>query len=243
VRVSRHYIDAPLQAGSEICLPDDIAHYLSKVLRLPVGAELTVFNGVDGEFSAHLLKASKQETVLMVDALLLTQSRPALRLELGLGLSRGDRMDYGIQKSTELGVSSITPIYAERGEVVIKQVERLENKLRHWRKVAIAACEQSGRLDLPEVREPMTLAQWLESKPAALNLLLDPSGSESMANLPAADAISLLSGPEGGFTEAEVQAAAGAGLQLVKLGPRVLRTETAPVAALAILQHLYGDLS
>ena len=243
MRVSRHYIDMPLQAGSEIRLPADIAHYLSKVLRLPVGAQLTVFNGVDGEFSAHLVQASKQETVLMIDGLVLAQARPALRLELGLGLSRGDRMDYGIQKSTELGVSSITPIYAERGEVVIKQAERLENKLRHWRKVAIAACEQSGRLDLPEIREPITVTQWLESKPAALNLLLDPSGSESMASLPATDAISLLSGPEGGFTESEVQAAANAGLQVVNLGPRVLRTETAPVAALAILQHLYGDLS
>ena len=242
MRVSRHYIDMPLQAGSEIRLPADIAHYLSKVLRLPVGAQLTVFNGVDGEFSAHLVQASKQETVLMIDGLVLAQARPALRLELGLGLSRGDRMDYAIQKATELGVSKITPLFTEHGEVKLKP-DRLENKLRHFQKICVNAAEQCGRLDVPELDTPVSVEEFLAQDSQAVRVLLEPGGDGRISRDEAINSIEILIGPEGGFSKRELELAQNSECLVVGLGPRVLRTETAPVAALAVLQFLYGDLS
>ncbi|NQV70739.1 MAG: 16S rRNA (uracil(1498)-N(3))-methyltransferase [Pseudohongiella sp.] len=170
------------------------------------------------------------------------QSR--LKIHLGLGLSRGDRMDFAIQKSTELGVSEITPLYTEHGEVKLK-ADRLEKKLQHWRKIAINASEQSGRLEIPEIHTPSPLAEWQQGLDAGFSLMLDPSGEDKLPLNTAAlqfEQVNLLIGPEGGFSATEIHSARNQGLVIVALGTRILRTETAPIAALAILQHLYGDM-
>lgn len=241
MRVSRLYVQEPLAPGLSLVLPDTASHYLATVLRLPSGATILLFNGQDGEFAATLTDVNKKRVSVEVGELQRPLTAVPLSIHLGVGLSRGDRMDYVIQKCTELGVDHITPLYSEFGEVRFKQDKRLENRLRHWQQVAISACEQCGRLSVPVVAEPMPLLQWLASPPSCYKLVLDPDASNRLVDLPITDKVCLLSGPEGGFSESELQASHQAGFQSVQMGPRILRTETAPVAALAVLQAYYGD--
>jgi 16S rRNA (uracil1498-N3)-methyltransferase len=172
----------------------------------------------------------------------LPEQAAKLRLHLALGLSRGDRMDYAIQKATELGVTEITPLFTEHGEVRLKP-DRLENKLRHFEKIAINAAEQCGRLDVPAVNTPLALEAFLAQDKKATRLLLEPGGEQSLTAARALTDIELIIGPEGGFSEREVGQARTSNCEIMRLGPRIFRTETAPVAALAVLQFLYGDLS
>ena len=150
-------------------------------------------------------------------------------------------MDYGIQKSVELGVTLITPVNCEYGDVRFKQASRIENKLRHWRRIAVSAAEQSGRLDVPTIAEPLDLADWLGQQSAETRLCLDPRGAERLGDTPLSRSIALLIGPEGGLSPAEVTRCVEATFIPTTLGPRVLRTETAPVAALAVIQHCLGQ--
>tara|TARA_B110000438_G_scaffold63025_1_gene63542 strand:- start:128 stop:580 length:453 start_codon:yes stop_codon:yes gene_type:complete len=150
-------------------------------------------------------------------------------------------MDYGIQKSTELGVASITPFYSKHGGIKLK-AERVENRLLHWQQIAVSASEQCGRLDVPIINEPLQLSEWLGSSQPFVTVVIDPNGTANLSDLPTSNAINLLVGPEGGFAEEELLAAKKSGCTIAVLGSRILRTETAPIAALAILQHLYGDL-
>ena len=165
----------------------------------------------------------------------------SLTLTLGLAISRGDRMDYAIQKSTELGVTAVVPLLTERTEVRLKG-ERQAKKLRHWRQIAISACEQCGRNRLPTIHDIQPLSGWLGTVPDGSRLLLHPRAQYGIGDVEAPAAAVLLVGPEGGFSDREVDAATAAGFRPFALGPRVLRTETAPVAALAILQYCWGDL-
>ena len=167
------------------------------------------------------------------------QAESPLRIHLGQGLSRGERMDWAIQKATELGVCEITPIVSERCEVRLKD-ERADKRLAHWRQVAISACEQCGRSVLPVIHAPITLAEWQAHVQAELKLVLHPVAAplESHAR---PHSLAFLIGPEGGLSEAEVAQAKAAGFHAARLGPRVLRTETAPVVALAVAQQLWGD--
>ena len=244
MRLSRVYLDSPLALNAAISLPKEIAHYLSNVLRLRVDDELLVFNSQQGEFRARVTSVTKRA----VDIELLEKRRAALdaakqaslSIHLILGLSRGDRMDFAVQKSTELGVNEITPIYTEYGEVRLKP-ERVEKKLQHWQKIAISACEQSGRLDVPVIHKPVSLMELSLSK-SANKWMLEPSGSDALPQSIAENNVVLLIGPEGGFSENEIDWAQCNDFQVVALGSRILRTETAPVAALAILQHKYGDM-
>lgn len=242
MRVSRLYVQEPLAPGQSLVLPETASHYLATVLRLPAGAAVLLFNGRDGEFAATLVDVNKKRVCVEVGELQRPLIATPLSIHLGVGLSRGDRMDFVIQKCTELGVDRITPLYSEFGEVRFKQDKRLENRLRHWQQVAISACEQCGRLSVPRIDEPVALLQWLAGSPSCSKLVLDPDGSSRLADLPPGNAVCLLSGPEGGFSESEIQASHQAGFQSVQLGPRILRTETAPLAALAILQACFGDL-
>jgi len=241
MRISRLYVEASLQPGSSLTLPPEASHYLATVLRLGVDDSVMLFNGTDGEFTATLTAAQKKKVTVLIGTLQRPVEAPPLAIRLGVGLSRGERMDFVMQKATELGVSTITPLYCEFGEVRFKQQNRLDNKMRHWRQVIINACEQSGRLILPEISEPVGALDWINSQTASCKLILDPEGGKRFTELELADEIALLSGPEGGFSEIEVSRAQAAGFSNIVMGPRVLRTETAPLAALAILQTLRGD--
>lgn len=241
MRISRVYSDSQLRADHRLHLSEETSHYLTHVLRLREGAALTVFNGADGEFVARVCGVQKNKVEVFLEKQCVKPDMPALSINLALGLSRGDRMDYAIQKSTELGVSKITPLHLQHGEVKLS-ADRVANKLNHWRKIAVSASEQSGRLDIPEISPPCTLADWLPTTTNGLNLLLDPSATMKIDDATRAAEINLLVGPEGGFSQQELACAQDHGFAIISLGPRVLRTETAPVAALAILQHLHGDM-
>src|SRR5690606_20956260 len=167
---------------------------------------------------------------------------PQLPIHLALGISRGERMDYAIQKATEAGVSSITPLFTERCEVKIKG-DRVDNRLSHWERVAISACEQSGRCQVPSISAPVDLAVWLQQERSGAAFVLDHRGSAGFPQQSAPVAVTLLIGPEGGLAESEINAALASGFQAVRLGPRVLRTATAPVVAIAVLQQVWGDYS
>jgi len=167
------------------------------------------------------------------------QIESPLRIHLGQGLSRGERMDWAIQKATELGVSEITPIVSERCEVRLKD-ERAEKRQAHWQQIAISACEQCGRSVVPVIHAPMALADWIKKTEADLKLVLHPV-AEPLTSHDKPGTLAFLIGPEGGLNDAEVDQAQDAGFHAARLGPRVLRTETAPVVALSVAQQLWGD--
>lgn len=242
MRLSRLHCEDELRVGNQLSLTADAGHYLLTVLRLKRGDRIRLFNERDGEFEGSIRTADKKQAVVDLLEQVREPKSEALHIDLALGVSRGERMDYAIQKSTELGVAGITPIYSQRGEVRIKQAARLENKLRHWRRIAVNACEQSGRLSVPTVNEPRDLASWMNLTGSTARLLLDPRGRRALDESSIGDSISLLVGPEGGFAGEEVRLAQRQGFTVVSLGPRILRTETAPLAAISILQHLYGDM-
>ena len=240
MRLTRVYSPEPLTSGKRLSLSKDLNHYLIKVLRIKAGDQLTLFNADSGEFHAVVDEVGKNTLVVTLSEqhrAALTMEQLAIRLELGLGLSKGDRMDYGIQKSVELGVTQITPVNCEYGDVRFKQASRIENKLRHWRRIAISASEQCGRLDVPTIEEPMDLSDWVGKQSSAIRLCLDPRAIERLGEKPLGNSIALLVGPEGGLSPAEITLIAESGFTQITLGPRVLRTETAPVAALAVIQH------
>jgi 16S rRNA (uracil1498-N3)-methyltransferase len=240
MRLSRFFVDLPLALG-EHQLPEAQAHYIGRVLRLAEGDQVQLFNGLGQEYLATLLQVGKKTLGVRVDEVLPGLPEGGLRIHLGQGLSRGERMDWAIQKATELGVSELTPIVSERCEVRLKD-ERADKRLAHWRQVAISACEQSGRSTLPLIHPPMVLADWLAQCSEALKLVLHPVAAPLSSHATPAS-LAFLIGPEGGLSDAEVEQAQRAGFQAARLGPRVLRTETAPVVALAVAQQLWGDFS
>ena len=238
MRLSRFFIDAPLSLG-EHELPEAQAHYIGRVLRMGEGAAVQLFDGSGQEFLGVLLEVGKKRVSVRLDESFAGQPDSPLKIHLGQGLSRGERMDWAIQKATELGVSDITPIVSERCEVRLKD-ERADKRLAHWRQIAISACEQCGRSSVPVIHPPLLLAEWLKACEAELKLVLHPV-AEPWASHAKPASLAFLIGPEGGLSEAEVQQAQAAGYHSARLGPRVLRTETAPVVALAVAQQLWGD--
>lgn len=243
MRLTRIYLNQQLSQGARLLLDADTTHYVGTVLRMRLQAELLVFNADDGEFAAQIVVAEKRGIEVALGEQLRAPQAASLIIHLGLGISRGDRMDFAIQKSTELGVTRITPLYSQYGEVKLK-TDRVENKLRHWRKIAASAAEQSGRLDIPEIVVPLSLDEWQDTLGETTRLLLDPTGKERLGELTGTTVadITLLIGPEGGFSEQELDWGRKHHFAIVTLGPRILRTETAPAAALAILQHRFGDM-
>jgi 16S rRNA (uracil1498-N3)-methyltransferase len=238
MRLSRFFIDAPLSLG-EHELPEAQAHYIGRVLRMSEGAAVQLFDGSGQEFLGVLLEVGKKRVSVRLDESFAGQPDSTLNIHLGQGLSRGERMDWAIQKATELGVREITPIVSERCEVRLKD-ERADKRLQHWRQIAISACEQCGRSSVPVIHPPLLLAEWLKACEAELKLVLHPV-AEPWASHARPASLAFLIGPEGGLSEAEVQQAQAAGYHSARLGPRVLRTETAPVVALAVAQQLWGD--
>lgn len=241
MRISRLYLPDALSEGAAVRLDEESGHYLKTVLRLKRGYELTVFNGDGSEYAATVAEAGRDGVVLAIGECRRRDAESPLLTHLGLGISRGERMDLAIQKAVELGVARITPLFTEHCVVRLDD-ERKSHRRLHWQKVVRNACEQCGRNRVPEVDEPVALEQWIAGR-EGLRLFFDPYGAVSLQELPPPDgAVCLLSGPEGGFAERERMLAREAGFVPVRLGPRILRTETAVLAALAAVQVLWGDL-
>lgn len=238
----RIYTSQPLQPGVAVILEESPARHLTQVLRLKAGAEITLFNGDGHDYSARLHEVSRRTTSARVDRRLEPAEAPApLRIHLAIGISKGERMDFAIQKAVELGVADITPLLTERCQVRLPG-ERREKRLQHWQQVIIAACEQSGRRRIPNCNPVLKLDQWLTSQTPESGILLDHRGEQALRELePPKGEVTLLIGPEGGLSADERTRAAAAGFTGVRLGPRVLRTETAPLAAIAAIQTLWGD--
>lgn len=238
MRLSRFFVDLPLALGQH-ALPEAQAHYIGRVLRLAVGDTVQLFNGSGQEFVGVLSEVGKKIVSVELHEQFAGLSESPLHIHLGQGVSRGERMDWAIQKATELGVAEITPLVSERCEVRLKD-ERADKRLAHWRQIAISACEQCGRSVLPVIHAPLSLAAWQEQVHADLKLVLHPV-AEPLVGRARPGSLAFLIGPEGGLSEAEVEAAKASGFQAARLGPRVLRTETAPVVALSVAQQLWGD--
>jgi 16S rRNA (uracil1498-N3)-methyltransferase len=244
MRLTRVYVDAPLAPGAQITLVGNAASHITRVLRLRVGQTLTLFNGQGGEYLATIDRAHGGEVSVSASEHAAIERESPFPLTLAQGVSRGERMDLVVQKATELGVTRLIPLLTERS-VVRLDAQQADRKFNHWRAVAIAACEQCGRNRLPEVSLPAQLREFLR-QPAAgrgTQLLLSPEATHRIEDVPRPEAgATVLIGPEGGLADEEQQDALAAGFIAVRLGPRVLRTETAAIAALTLLQREFGDL-
>ncbi len=241
---TRLFVNDTLGSGIELQLGREQAHYLGRVLRLHDGDVLTVFNGENGEFNARVTSLTKSSATIVVDAPVETATESALKIHLVQGISRGERMDFVVQKATELGVKRITPVFTEYGVVKLDQA-RAAKRNDHWQSVAINACEQSGRIRPPLIDAPVGLNRWFGAgaKEADTDLILQPGAAVALSSFAAPVAkVCLLIGPEGGFSDTEYEDATIAGFAAVSLGPRVLRTETAALTAIAVAQTLWGDL-
>jgi 16S rRNA (uracil1498-N3)-methyltransferase len=243
MRLTRVYVDQPLEAGARVTLKGSAANHVSRVLRLRVGHALTLFNGQGGEHAASIDKSRGGEVTVAVGEHRPIERESPFPLTLAQGVSRGERMDLVVQKATELGVSRLVPVLTERS-VVRLDAEQADRKSSHWRAIAIAACEQCGRNRLPDVALPAQLRDFLRQPGGeAARLLLSPDAARGIEDVPRpASGVTVLIGPEGGLSEAEHEDAIAAGFTAVHLGPRVLRTETAAIAALTLLQREFGDL-
>ena len=236
----RFHLPAPLVPGAEVALGERIAQHLA-VLRMRSGDALTLFNGEGGQYACTLSHAGRNAARARVGAWRDIERESGLDITLAQGLSAGERMDYALQKSTELGVSRIRPVATERS-VVRLSADRAERKLAHWQAVVIAACEQCGRNRVPPVLPVVPLHALLAPDCGdELRLLPTPAAALRLRELEPAQRIVMLIGPEGGLAEQEWEDAERAGFTPVRLGPRVLRTETAPLAAISALQAMWGD--
>ena len=234
----RFFVAVPLALGVHD-LPEAQAHYLSRVLRLSAGAAVQLFDGSGHEYRGELSSVSKKAVQVQLLECIDGLAESSLRIHLGQGLSRGERMDWAIQKATELGVTEITPLFTERCEVRLND-ERAQKRLEHWQHIAISACEQCGRSQVPVIHPPQPLKDWQANVQADLKLVLHPV-AQPLTKHAAPSTLAFLIGPEGGLTENEVNQAEQHDFQAARLGPRVLRTETAPVVALSVAQQLWGD--
>ncbi len=242
MRAIRVHVEQPLAAGAEISLPAGAGEHLTRVLRLATGARVLLFNGDGHDYSATLLDTTRNGARARIEgAQAAAAAESALALTLVQSIARGEKMDWILQKATELGVARIVPVFTARTEVRLDG-GRGDKRLAHWHGVICGACEQCGRARLPQLDAPQPLAHWLATAAREGSLLtLDPQSSTRVRDLPALSAAQLVVGPEGGFDAADLLLLHAAGARGLTLGPRVLRTETAGMAALAMLQSHHGD--
>jgi len=241
---SRLYVSSELQTGRQVQLDEDRTRYVGRVLRLRAGDALSVFNGNDGEFAATIMSIGKLTATIVLGEQIVADTESSFKVHLVQGVSRGERMDFVVQKATELGVKRISPVLTEFS-VVKFDAGRAKKRRDHWRKVAESACEQSGRIRPPLIDLPVALNAWLGDKPkdADIDLILEPGAPDALAKIGAPETkVCVLVGPEGGFSPSEYEDASIAGFTSVSLGPRTLRTETAALAAITILQSRWGDM-
>jgi 16S rRNA (uracil1498-N3)-methyltransferase len=244
MRIPRIYVPQALQPGHEIDLPVQAGEHLARVLRLERGHPLRLFNGDGGEYAGEITSLAKRSvSARVLDATAGADRESPLRITLGQGVARGEKMDWILQKATELGVARIVPLITDRTEVKL-DAERAERRHAHWDAVLASACEQCGRNRLPELAKPMKLADWAASldDAAGVRLALDPRGDINARELSPGAHATLAVGPEGGLGEHDLAILAQAQFRGLRLGPRILRTETAGIAALAALQAIHGDL-
>jgi len=241
MRQSRIYTSQPLAVANSVELTGPTSHYLARVLRLSKGDSVVLFNGDGTDYSAEISEIQSQRVLLRVTDSRFAGNESPLKITLVQAVCRGERMDYVIQKATELGVFCIQPLISQRVEVRL-DAARQSKRMAHWQGVASSACEQSGRALVPEVKAPLYLAEWMSGDDESVRLVLDPFVENKLSGISIrGDSISILVGPEGGFTEDEIKAFRAKGFVSVSLGPRVLRTETAGPAAIAVLQAKLGD--
>lgn len=244
MRSIRLHVTVPLQPGEQVSLPTGAAEHAIRVLRLRTGDPVVLFNGDGRDYAGMIEVTGRREARVLVTGTLSAAAESPLQLTLAQALARGEKMDWIVQKATELGVSRIVPLHTERSEVRLDE-RRAEKRLAHWQAVAIAACEQSGRAVVPDIDPPRPLAQWLDSLDVSESprLALLPESGQRARELDLSDGRAYLAvGPEGGWGERDLGALRAAQFRSLQLGPRVLRTETAGLAALSVLQALHGDL-
>ncbi|MBN9287652.1 MAG: 16S rRNA (uracil(1498)-N(3))-methyltransferase [Gammaproteobacteria bacterium 39-13] len=238
--IPRIYYPHPLKTGELITLDEATSHYLQHVLRLKNEESVILFNGDQGEYTAKFFMEKKKVIVNILSYQEVTRSSP-LHIHLGQGLARGDRMDFVMQKSTELGVDSITPLFTKHCAVKLDE-QRSSKRLQHWQNIAISAAEQSGRTNIPAISTPQTLTEWASLSFAGTSLIFDPQSTTRLKDLVPNTHIRIAVGPESGWDEHEVAFMEKQGFVICSLGPRILRTETAGITAISILQGLFGDL-
>ena len=234
--MTRFFADIPLAVNEQVVLPESVFHHWVRVLRAQVGAEATLFNGKGGEYEVTLQDIQKKYATVNVNCFNPDNRAPSYQVTLGQVMSKGDRMDYAIQKATELGVRTIQLLVSERCEMRLKY-ERDQKKIEHWQQIAVAACEQCGMNIVPQVLAPLSLEEWFRqtSETRASKLVLAPAKQSFQFSNPFPDSFILLIGPEGGLSELEIERSNNYGFSNWTLGDRVLRTETAPVVALSTL--------
>ena len=239
MRSHRFYADIPLSENTNIELPPEPAHHCSQVLRYKVADQLTVFNGDGFDYLASISQIEKKRCVVTIHKKTDPENESLLKINLIQGIARGDKMDLIIQKSVELGVMTITPLFSERCNVKLDK-KRLDKKILHWEKVIISACEQSGRALVPCLNSPVDISELeLEGRHS---IYLEPTAKNPINKLAVEGSVNLLIGPEGGFSEKDLHQAERLNIQGVKIGPRILRTETAGLTAISILQNRFGDI-
>lgn len=242
MRIPRIFTDSPLHVGRQCELDDNAAHHVGRVLRMQPAQQLCLFNNDGHDYSATIIRAGKTSVIVDIQSAEANPTESPLSITLGQALSKGDRMDYAVQKAVEMGVTSFVPLRTDRCEVKLKG-DREDKRLRHWQQIAISAAEQCGRARVPDILPVMTVQEWLQySHCCDLRLVLHHRTEQSLTTLTRPARVALMIGPEGGLTADEITLVEQNGFLPVALGPRVLRTETAPVAAIALCQWLWGDL-
>ncbi len=244
MRIPRVHLPGPLSDGGTIKVADKTLHYLTRVLRLDNDSPLIVFNGQSGEYDGVLVNVSKKQAEIRVSTFRPDDRESPLHIVLAQGLAKGEKMDWIVQKATELGVSEIVPLFTRYSDVKLND-ERAERRQHHWQEIAISACEQCGRNRLPMIHAPIALDVWMSELPpraeAEQRLILNLAAESHISNTVPHRAIVLV-GPEGGFREDEITQAGMMGFSSWHLGPRILRAETAAVSAVSLLQARWGDL-
>jgi 16S rRNA (uracil1498-N3)-methyltransferase len=240
MRIARIYTAQKLHSNTLVELAPEPSRHLARVLRLGVGDSVTLFDGSGGEYLSAIAAVGKKNTQVLTGAHQHRECESPLDIHLGVAVSRGERMDWVVQKATELGVTALSPLATEHTGVKLSG-DRADKKIQHWQQIAISACEQSGRNRIPTINSPQVLDAWLATTVAERKFVLHHrANSTGIGTVPRT--IALLVGPEGGLSDNEIAAATLAGYTALRLGPRVLRTETAPLAAIAFLQGWWGDM-
>jgi 16S rRNA (uracil1498-N3)-methyltransferase len=242
MRIPRIYTSKTITPHTDVTLDAQATNHVASVLRMQTGEHIFLFNGEGGYFEATLTHIVKKQVTVHIRDHRLSENESPLRIHIGQSLSRGERMDYAIQKSSEMGVTEITPLFTTRSEVKL-DAERSAKRQQHWQQIAISACEQCGRNKIPIINAPITLSDFIANVAADVKLVLHHESSSQLRDLPKPTSVALLIGPEGGLTEEEITQATQYGFAATQLGPRVLRTETAPVTALSVLNTLWGDIT
>lgn len=242
MRTIRIYQPGEYQPGQLLELSPEAGQHVGVVLRMEQGEQLTLFNGDNREFAASIEKVKKKQVLVRIDSVLEVNRESPLKIHLAQAISKGDRMEMVMQKSVELGVACITPVITERCQVKIDK-EKVAKKMHQWRNIVIGACEQCGRNQIPELRQPVYLEQFVKEAKEHLRFILHPAFNKTWRDYPVQlPDVALIIGPEGGLSDEEITLTSDYGFLPLSLGPRVLRTETAAITALSVLQAVGGDL-